>query len=162
MVRTITTYDISKIIHFLHNKACYESGIPWTSFLFCVWHKQKKVAAMEFLTISPSTLRPFSQNIEWTYVWNKQTNLTAILHLPNLLFFTCSEFGLHLRLLRRCITRCCNKKNRGFPTVLHLFPIHTLLSSSNWISATQARYLLRNSHVYSFCAMDQFCAAFYT
>jgi hypothetical protein len=70
---------------------------------------------VEFLTISPSTLRPFSQNIEWISVWNKQTYLTTIFHLPNLLLLTCSEFGLHLRLLRRCITRCCNKKIPRLP-----------------------------------------------
>ena len=109
-----------------------------------------------------TTLTLFSQNIECFSIWNKQTNLTAIFHLPNLLLLTCSEFGLHLRLLRRCITHFCNKKNRGFITVLQIFPIHALLPSWNWIWVTKGSYLLGSSHVYTFCAMDQFCAAFYT
>lgn len=130
--------------------------------ILLIYDKNKKVAAIEFLTISPSTLRPFLQNIEWLSICNKQTGLTAIFNLPNLLLLTFSEFGLHLRLLRRCITRCCNKNNRGFLTVLQIFSVHTLLSSLNWICATQGSYLLRNSHVYTFCAMDQFCVTFFT
>jgi hypothetical protein len=32
--------------------------------ILLIYDKNKKVAAIEFLTISPSTLRPFLQNIE--------------------------------------------------------------------------------------------------